>query len=493
MRDRLVRISAFTRRELISTIRQPRLIITLVLGPFLILFVFGLGYNPDFPPLTTLIVGPEDSELTQQVDDYILGADLAGIDYLGTRTDRDGAIADLKLGEIDLVVILPPEVESMDTQLDQRMEIEVQPRAPDPVTTAQIEVASQAAISQINDEVVAQAIANVQEEGQDSVDDLEAVRTQLSALRDSFTDEELAQLQQDAGPAADDLEELSSQVSTGALALTGSGIDDPAEVAQDLDTAATALRALADSGLLTNLDDLQGSLDDADQALALLGGTSPDVLARPFDVQVYRQTPVEITLDRFYAPGLLALMLQHVAITFVALGMVRERRQGTSELLRVTPVGTTERLIGTSTAHLLLGLGVATALIGLIVAAFAVPAPISWLAFVGLVVLTLLASLGYGFLVAAAARSDSQAVQFSMLLLLTAVFFSGLFLPLERISAPVIWVSWALPTTHAFQGLQELMLLGLPVSDSVWLWLAGMAVLLLGMARLLVPWRDRSG
>ena len=280
MRDRLVRISAFTRRELVSTIRQPRLILTLVLGPFLILFVFGLGYSPDFPPLTTVVVGPEGSELTQQVDAYISDAEVAGIDYVGTRTDRDGAIDDLKLGEIDLVVILPEDVQTLDVQLEERMEIEVHQRAPDPVTTAQIEVASQTAIAQINDEVVTEAIRVVQEEGSDSVEDLDAVRQQLQALREGFTDEELAQLQEDAGPAADELEQLSTRAATGSLALTGSGIDDPAELARDLDTAATALRALEESGLLTNLDDLQGSLDDADEAIALLGGTDPDVLAR---------------------------------------------------------------------------------------------------------------------------------------------------------------------------------------------------------------------
>lgn len=491
MRERLVRISAFTRRELVSTLRQPSLIATLVLGPFLILFVFGLGYSQDFPRLTTLVVGPEDSELTQQIDQYVADAEVTGIDYVGTATDRDQAIADLRRGEVDLVVILP-DVDDLSEQGEERLEIEVHQRAPDPVTTAQIEVAAQTAVAQINDEVVTQALAAVQEEGDGMVDDVATIREQLQALRDSYTDEELATIQRDAGPTADRLDTLAERVGAGGAAVAPLGIDDPAQTARELRTGATALRALQETEALTNLDEIGASLDEADQAMSVLDGADPAVLARPFDVQVYRQTPVAITLDRFYAPGLLALMLQHVAITFVALGMVRERRQGTSELLRVTPVGTTERLIGTSAAHLLLGLGVAVTLIGLIVATFQVPAPISWPSFVGIVVLSLLASLGYGFLVASAAKSDSQAVQFSMLLLLTAVFFSGLFLPLDRIVVPVIWVSWLLPTTHAFQGLQELMLLGLPVSQSVWYWLGAMAVVLLGVARLLLPWRDRS-
>lgn len=489
MRDRLVRISAFTRRELVSTLRQPRLILTLVLGPFLILFVFGLGYSEDFPTLTTVVVGEQGSDLTQQIDQYVTDAEVTGIDYVGTSTDADAAIADLKAGETDLVVILP-DIDRVDVA--EQLEIEVHQRSPDPVTTAQIEVAAQTAVAEINDQVVAEAVSRIQDEAEGLVDEIDDARTQLQTFRESVSDDELETIRTNAGPLADRLDGLASQIGRASPLLRPLGLAPAEDLEADMRTGAEALRALSRTDAITQLDRAGDTLDRADEAVGMLQQTDPEVLAEPFTVQVYRQTPVAITLDRFYAPGLLALMLQHVAITFVALGMVRERRQGTSELLRVTPVGTTERLVGTSSAHLLLGGAVATILTGLIVLAFQVPAPIDWPSFAGIVVLSLLASLGYGFLVAAAAKSDSQAVQFSMLLLLAAVFFSGLFLPLDRIRVPVIWVSWALPTTHAFQGLQELMLLGLPVSRSVWYWLGGMAVLLLGLARVLVPWRDRS-
>lgn len=487
---RLVRISAFARRELVSTIRQPRLILTLVLGPFLILFVFGLGYSQEFPTLTTVVVGPDDSPLTQQIDDYVTEAEVTGIDYIGTTTDEDQAIADLKAGEIDLVVILP-DIQELDAS--EQREIEVHQRKPDPVTTAQIEVAAQTAVAEINDQIVAQAVSTIQDEASGLTEQLDQARSQVDDLRETVSDDDLETIQRNAGPLADRLEQLASQLGQAGPLLEPLGVSGSGQLAEDMRSGAEALRLLAQTDAVGELDRADETLARADEAVAMLQETDPEVLAEPFTVQVYRQTPVAITLDRYYAPGLLALMLQHVAITFVALGMVRERRQGTSELLRVTPVGTTERLIGTSTAHLLLGGAVATVLTGLIVLAFQVPAPVNWGAFAGLVSLALLASLGYGFLVASAAKSDSQAVQFSMLLLITAVFFSGMFLPLDRIQVPVIWVSWLLPTTHAFQGLQELMLLGLPVSSSVWLWLGGMSLVLLGLARLLVPWRDRSG
>jgi len=41
----LIRIGAFARKEMTEILRQPRLLLTLILGPFLILLLFGIGYK----------------------------------------------------------------------------------------------------------------------------------------------------------------------------------------------------------------------------------------------------------------------------------------------------------------------------------------------------------------------------------------------------------------------------------------------------------------
>ena len=55
----LTRSLAFLRKELVSVWRQPRLIATLVLGPFLILFLFGLGYQEMPEPFRTVLVAEQ--------------------------------------------------------------------------------------------------------------------------------------------------------------------------------------------------------------------------------------------------------------------------------------------------------------------------------------------------------------------------------------------------------------------------------------------------
>lgn len=404
-----LRIAAFARGETVATLRQPWLLLLLILGPFLVLFLFGIGYDSQLPPLGTLVVGADD-DLTTRVDEYIRTEQPASLDYQGTTNDRDQAIADLEAGAVDLVLVLPDDAVTT-LEANEQAEIEVHHRSLDPVTYEQITVASDIVVAQINDQVVAEVLTSAQE-------------------RTAAIDDELSE-----------------------------GAAEPGEVGE---------------------------------VVARVQELDPAVAAAPFAVDTRVETPVEVTLDRYFAPGVLALMLQHLGITFAALALVRERQTGTLDVLRVSPATIGERLAGKSLAFLLLGAIAAAGLTALIVAVFGVPLPVHWLTFIGLLALTLVASIGIGYLIAAVSQSDSQAVQLSMLLLLATIFFSGLFMPLERIGFPMRWLSFTLPATHSFLGLQDLMLLQRPTHPTLFVALAIIAVVTFTAARLLLPRRTEA-
>jgi ABC-2 type transport system permease protein len=86
------------------------------------------------------------------------------------------------------------------------------------------------------------------------------------------------------------------------------------------------------------------------------------------------------------------------------------------------------------------------------------------------------ASLGLGFLISAVSRSESQAVQLSMIALLGSVFFSGFFLPLENFIPYVRGVAYVLPVTHGVQAFQDIMLRGNLPSNETIAWLSGIAL-----------------
>src|SRR6476659_8556841 len=107
----LARISAVVRKELIEVVRRPGAVLSLVLGPFLIMGIFGLGYTGVRRPLDTILVIPPDSGLSQDVNEYqqLVGA---GFTIHDIAKDPAAAEAMLRAQQIDLVVSAPADLEA---------------------------------------------------------------------------------------------------------------------------------------------------------------------------------------------------------------------------------------------------------------------------------------------------------------------------------------------------------------------------------------------
>lgn len=182
---------------------------------------------------------------------------------------------------------------------------------------------------------------------------------------------------------------------------------------------------------------------------------------------------------------MVALLLQHVGVTLVALSVIRERTRGSAELFAVTPVRPGEILLGKalSFGHLL---GV---LAGLLLGVSIIVLGVPLLGNVILVAVTIgllgVVSLALGFVVAALSATEAQAVQLAMLTLLLAVFFGGLFVPLESIAVPVRVVSFAVPVTYAGEALRAVLLRDDVIPLTELSALALMAVILVPLAVLL--------
>ena len=66
----IIRIFAFISKEMRMILHQPRLVFSLILGPFLILLIFGVGYRNVPRTLNTLFVVPEGSQIAELVEAY---------------------------------------------------------------------------------------------------------------------------------------------------------------------------------------------------------------------------------------------------------------------------------------------------------------------------------------------------------------------------------------------------------------------------------------
>lgn len=193
-------------------------------------------------------------------------------------------------------------------------------------------------------------------------------------------------------------------------------------------------------------------------------GTTPlAVVAEPTRAELRNIAQVTPGVVAYYGPAVLALILQHLAVTLVALSLVRERTSGIIEMYRVAPVNAWEVLIGKLLAYLFVGGLIAATTVALLRLGFGVPMLGDPRLLAGTIVLVLLASLGLGLAIAVISDSERQAVQLSLLVLLASVFFSGFVLSISEFSAPVRTMAYALPVTPGIRLIQDLMLRGVVV------------------------------
>jgi ABC-2 type transport system permease protein len=192
----------------------------------------------------------------------------------------------------------------------------------------------------------------------------------------------------------------------------------------------------------------------------------PAVVVRPFTADTTSLLREPVAINDFFAPAAIALLVQHMALTFASLTIVRDRHLGLFELYRVGPIEPGRVLLGTYLAHLVLDTGVAAVL--LVVARLGIGVPFrgdpAWAA-IGIAGLVT-ASVAGGMVLSLLARSDTQAVQFAMLALLAGLFFGGFLLDLDALRYPVKAISLALPVTYGTRLLRDVMLRG--AEPAVW-------------------------
>lgn len=383
----LSQMIAFVRREVAEVLHQPLLVLVLVIGPFAVLLLFGVGYRNEPLVLRTLVVVPDDAPVDAVLERFE--------DRLGDAITIEGATEDLAWatqrlqdGDVDLVVVVPPD--PIATVLDGRQaEIVVLHEKLDPIQQVAVDFASRLATEEVNAVVLAEVVRR------------------------------------------------------GQTALTSG---------ENVDSA---------------------------------------VLVRPFSATTELLAEEEIEIIDFFAPAAVALLVAHLGISVGALSFVRDERLGLMELYRAGPVGPWQTLAGKFLAYCILGGAAGGGLLVLVVRFLDVPSLGSVVHVVATVALVVGASVAIGLVLSLLAGSDSQAVQFSMLVLLASLFFSGFILDLERLRQPALAVSSVLPVTYGTRMLREVMLLGRAPAVTDYVGVATVAVVSLVLAFALLHRRLR--
>lgn len=361
------RLLALVEKEWLQVLRRPGALVTLVLAPFGIMALFGIGYTGERRPLNTVVILSPGSGLSSEISRY---QELAGpaLNVVEISADLERARSDLRARRIDLIVVVPPDAQARFLDGEQAV-IGIEQDLTDPLRDAYSRVIADRQVQELNRQIV-QSVAQA---GQ---------------------------------------------------------------------------RYLIQSGTSTALTQIPA-----------------EVMAAPARAEVTNWAPITPTVVGFFTPAVLALVLQHMAVTLTALSLVRERLNGVMEIYRVAPVSSVEVLLGTYLAYGLVSAVIAMTVILLAIFALGVPMLGSAASLAGAVGLLILAALGLGMLISSVSDSERQAVQLSMLVLLASVFFSGFVLPLDEFNPPVQWLAYLLPVTHGIRLFQDYMLRGSTSAD----------------------------
>lgn len=475
----LIRVSAFARKEVAGIIRQPRLVAILILGPFLILLIFGLGYTNQERTLNTIIVIPQGSTIEDRITgfaDRLRGINL--IDFVDSVTEADRRLDNR---EVDLVVVTPADPLN-DIRSGQHATLEFHHHEIDPLEQLYVRTLERAYVEAINREVLTVAADRGRAQASSINEKIEDALTDAKAMQADLEGGDGAAALKDLGALAEDIQVLTFALSDGLATYEGvqtlgneASVDEPQSI---LGNIAEVERLIASLALL---DETRGSYPaEAEQAAAIVTELTlidtfleeiqqfdSRIVARPFEGNVSNLSGVELGPIDFYVPGVIALLLQHIAVSLAALAIVREIQGGSIELFRAAPISSFETLLGKSFSYLLLTAILAAILTALVIVGLTVPMLGRWTGYVTVILALLFTSLSLGFALSVVSGTDTQAVQYSMIVLLASIFFSGFFIALHRLADSVQLVSWLLPATYGTFLLQDVMLRGLPVNPLV--------------------------
>lgn len=164
-------------------------------------------------------------------------------------------------------------------------------------------------------------------------------------------------------------------------------------------------------------------------------------------------------------PGLIAILLTFSGTILSAFAIVKERERGTLEQLMVTPVSPLAVVLGKILPYL--GVAYVTLIIVLTLMRFGFQVPIhgSLVLLLLLSSVYLLALLSFGLLISSRAKSQMEAMQLAMGIMLPSVLLSGYIFPISSLPLPLRFVSYVLPATHFIRIARGIVIRGATFAD----------------------------
>ncbi|MEW6635965.1 MAG: ABC transporter permease [Actinomycetota bacterium] len=458
----LGRAWAVAAKEFWSLLRQPQLLVLLLVGPVLIMAAFAISFRSSNPKPSVVVVvepGSEGEEIFGRYRELFVSR----TKFRGTVESVDAADDLIRSGQIDGAIILPAEP-SEAIRKDERATIGVHYSTINPIFGLTVPNRARGLLFDLNDAMVMEGISRQLEEANAAREQVDALDARVDAARAAsraLTGDEARRTTAELSESLNALETSLRSIQETAPEERRGEIGDSLRQIQDAQEAVSAIREIQEGEeIQEELARLDASVEALQETLSKVPDASPSVLTNPFRLDLENLAPFQPDIAGFYAPGTLAILIQHVSISLASLSIVRERMSGAYEFFEVSPLSFGQLLLGKFAAYLLVVLTVNAAVAAVMVGPLDVPLNGDPAPFVIAMALLTVSSLGIGFAVSALARSQLQAIQVAMLWLIASGFFSGFLFPLSEMAQPAHAISYFLPATYGIGAFQDVMIRG---------------------------------
>jgi ABC-2 type transport system permease protein len=150
----------------------------------------------------------------------------------------------------------------------------------------------------------------------------------------------------------------------------------------------------------------------------------------------------------FMVPGILCTLLMVVTMLLTSLAIVKEREIGTLEQLIVTPIKSSEMVIGKSLPFMLIGFVDVLLILALAHFWFRVPLQGSVPLLLALTILFVIANLGVGLFISTISHTQQQASLMSFFIMQPSILLSGFIFPIENMPRWVQYITYLIPLRY---------------------------------------------
>jgi len=146
---------------------------------------------------------------------------------------------------------------------------------------------------------------------------------------------------------------------------------------------------------------------------------------------------LDLNSKNYMVPGIIAVLLTVVTMFLSSMALVREKEIGTLEQLMVTPIRSTELVVGKLLPFLLIGLVAINITLAVAFVVFDLTMAGSYLLLLGVTLLYFLTTLGLGMFISTLVETQQQALFVSWFFMVFLLLMSGFFTPIANM--PVFW------------------------------------------------------